>query len=233
MKAKGIILFILSGLMCLGVSGQIVKEKKSVDSFTKIVSSSGIDVKFTQSNKHSLEIETDADNMNKIEFSVKNGALELKRKNEVRFKRNTKVVAYVSAQTLETVTFSGGSDFTTTELTNNNLFSVSASGGSDIHIGKLNVNECNLSLSGGSDCDIKELKGKQVTIKASGGSDADIHSNHVEGLIVEASGGSDLNLKGKAKSVTINCSGGSDADITELTYETISSNKSGGSSIKK
>lgn len=235
MKTGNIVLFMLICTMigsCKS-SAQVTREKKNVDTFTKIASSAGIDVNFTQGNSHTLEIETDAENMNKIEVSVKNGTLELKRKQGVQFKRNSKITVYVSAKTLEAIAMSGGADFYSRELTNDKALSIAASGGADIHIDKLNTNVCNVAISGGSDADIKQLKVISLKLAASGGSDASIHLDNADNVSVAASGGADITLTGKTKSLSISSSGGADADISGLTYETISSNKSGGGDINK
>ncbi|MFV0418827.1 MAG: GIN domain-containing protein [Dysgonomonas sp.] len=233
MKTGNIVLFMLICAM-LGScksSAQTNGGKKNVDTFTKIASSAGIDVNFTQGNSHTVEIETDAENLDKIEIVVRNGSLELKRKQGVQFKRNSRITAYVSAKTLEAIAMSGGADFYAKALTNDNTLSIAASGGADIEIDKLNTNICNIAISGGSDADIKQLKTKSLKLAASGGSDAEIHLDNADNVSAAASGGADITLTGKTKSLSISSSGGSDADIRGLTYETISSNKSGGGDI--
>lgn len=235
MKVGNIVLFMLICAMICSCksSAQTSGGKKNVDTFTKIASSGGIDVNFTQGNSHTLEIRTDAENMDKIEISVKNGTLELKRKQGVQFKRNSEITAYVSAKTLEAIAMSGGADFFAKELTNDKILSIAASGGADIDIDKLNTNECNIAISGGADADIKQLKTKSLKLAASGGSDATIHLDNADNVSAAASGGADIKLTGKTKNLSVSSSGGADADISGLTYETISSNKSGRGDIKK
>jgi len=236
MKSKSTILcvFVCAAMMySCGSSAQMNKGKMNVDTFTKVASSSGIDINFTQGGSHTVEIETDDDTRNKIEVNVKNGALELKRKEGEQFKRNAKITVYVSAKNLDAVAISGGADFFAKELTNNKSISLAASGGADIEIDKLDVGECNLAISGGADADIKRLKARKLHLAASGGSDATIHITDAESVSAAASGGADITLTGKTKSLSVNCSGGADADIRNLTYETISSNKSGGGGIRK
>ncbi|MDR1883938.1 MAG: DUF2807 domain-containing protein [Prevotella sp.] len=233
MKTKSIILSVLCCILSLGMSAQVVKEKKPVNSFSKIAISGGVDVYFTQGDSYSLEIETDAENMSKVEITVKNGGLELKSKDGKLFKKKTKVNAYVSAPVLDAIAISGGSDFNAKELNGDGVLSIAASGGADVEIDRLNVNEANFAFSGGSDCDVKSLKVKRLRISASGGSDTNIGIDSADEIIVSASGGSDLELSGKAKDITVNCSGGADVNIKRLTYETVNAHKSGGGSIKQ
>ncbi|EGK00342.1 head GIN domain-containing protein [Dysgonomonas gadei] len=233
MKVKSIILLVVCCVISLGISAQVVKEKKPVSSFNKIAVSGGIDIYFTQSNSHSLEIETDAENMPKIEITVSNGNLELRRKDGERFKRNSRIYAYVSAPALDAIAISGGSDFNAKELNNKGALSIAASGGADIEIDRLNVNEANFAFSGGSDCDIKDLRAKKLKIAASGGSDSNINIGSADEVSLSVSGGADAELSGKVKVISVSCSGGADVDIKKLTYETINAHKSGGGSISK
>lgn len=235
MKTSNILLLILTcTVMCsCKSSAQINKDKRDVSTFTKIASSAGIDVIFTQDNSHRIEIETDAENMDKIDASVKNGVLELKCKNGVKFKKNTKITVHASAKRLEAIALSGGADFYAKTLTNDRAFSVAASGGADVSIDNLSVNECNIAISGGADADIKQLKAKSLKLAASGGSDASIHLSDSDNISAAISGGADITLTGRTKNLSINSSGGADGDISGLSYETISANKSGGGGIKK
>lgn len=235
MKTK---LFISLTLICVLVSScsssaQVKKGKYNVDNFTKIGSSGGIDVYFSQGNKHYVEIEADESDIDKISVTVKNGNLELQRKKGEQFKRNSSIKAYVTAKKIEAIAMSGGADFYAKNIKCDDEFSIAASGGSDINISELKTKDCNIAISGGADCDIPVLDTRILKIAASGGSDADIKVKNADDIKAAASGGADLILSGKTKNVTVSCSGGADADIKSLVYETISSSKSGGGSIRK
>ncbi len=226
MKTKLFILstFLFSFFACS--SAQVSK----VSNFSKISVSDGIDVEFTQSNNYTANIETDSENLPKVEMTVKNGTLEIKRKKGERFKRNTDVTVYVTAPSLEAIAMSGGSDFTSREISTNKPFSVAASGGADLEIGKLTVSECKLAFSGGADCEIRILKAKKADIAFSGGSDGEIGLD-VDILSAAASGGADLELSGKAKTASVVAGGGSDIDVSELRSDNLNSRKSGGGTI--
>lgn len=213
-------------------SAQTAGNKRSVSNFNGIAVNGGIDVNFTQSNKYTAEIETDQENLPKIEISVKDGTLEIKRKKGEQFKRNTKVIVHVSAPSLEKLAISGGSDFIAKEISTNKSLSIAASGGSDVDIDKLSVSECKLAFSGGADCDFKMLKAKTVELSFSGGSDGNIHLD-VEKLAAAASGGADLELSGNVKKASVAASGGADINIRNLSGDDIVTSKSGGGGIKK
>ena len=231
-------IFILSVLICClfscKSSSQTGKGRQSVDTFTKIASSAGIDVYFTQENSHTVEIIADDDIYDKIEVKVENGTLVLKRKDGTSFpkRRNISIKAYVSAKELKSLAFSGGADFSAENLKCGKL-SIAASGGSDVEINKLDASECSLAFSGGADCEIGRLEASKVSLAFSGGSDGEIYIVKAASVSASASGGADLTLKGKVDNLSINVSGGADADIRELKCSNISSNKSGGGGIRK
>lgn len=232
MKTRNV-LFMMCCVVSMGISAQVVKEKQTVASFDKIASSSGIDVYFTQGSSHSLEIETEAENMPKIDVTVKDGKLELKRKNGETFARNTQIKAYVTAPGLSAIGMSGGADFSAQKVSAGKSMDIAASGGADVEIGNLTADECKIAFSGGADCEIKQFKGNNLTLAFSGGSDGDINQIDVDNLTAAASGGADLTLSGKAKNAVVSASGGADVNIRQLTAGNVVANKSGGGGIKR
>ncbi|MDR2956091.1 MAG: DUF2807 domain-containing protein, partial [Prevotella sp.] len=175
---------------------QVTKNKKDVESFSKIASSGGIDVYFTQGNSHTVEIETDDETLNKIEVAVKNGTLELKRKDGERFRNNVQIKAYVTAKNIQALAISGGADFIAGNMNCDRNFDIAASGGSDINIDLLKVDECKIAISGGADCDIKQIQAKIVRIAASGGSDSTVTLDNVANVNIAARVGADVKVNG-------------------------------------
>lgn len=238
MKISNVLLIVICAVLVTScaaqstrTSTQIVKEKKRVSTFQKISSSGGIDIYFTQTNNCSLEIETNAENMSKIDISVKNGCLQLQRKKNEKFAHNTKIKAYVSAPVLDAIATSGGVDFYSKSISNSNNLNIASSGGADIYIDKLDVVNFNLAISGGSDAYLKQMSARNINIAASGGSDANVSISNADVVAISASGGADVKLSGKVKMVSAKASGGSDIDVKGLTYEHIDAAKSGGGNI--
>ncbi|MDL2303239.1 DUF2807 domain-containing protein [Dysgonomonas sp. OttesenSCG-928-D17] len=232
MKTRNVLLMMCC-VVSLGISAQVVKEKQTVTSFDKIASSSGIDVYFTQGNSYSLEIETVAENMPKIDVTVKEGKLELKRKKGENFARNTQIKAYVTAPTLSAIGMSGGADFSAQKLAAGKSINIAASGGADVEIDDLSADECKIAFSGGADCEIKRFKGKNLTLAFSGGSDGKVSQADVDNLTAAASGGADLIISGNVKNAIVSASGGADINISQLTAGNVVANKSGGGDIKR
>nr|WP_255359399.1 DUF2807 domain-containing protein [Prevotella sp. 10(H)] len=232
MKKKNIIVLVLCCISYLGASAQIVKEKKSVSPFTKISSSLGIVVKFTQGNSHSLEIEAQQENISKVDFKVEDDTFIITLKQDAHI-RNSTITAYVSAPTLDEIMLDTGGRFESGSVKYKGDFSISAHAGGNLDIDKLEASEIDLSISSGSNCRIKNLKAESLDLDLSAGSNADVTLNNVDEAEINASAGSKLIVKGKVKEASINCSGGSKGDISGLTGDDIDSHSSGESSIKK
>lgn len=229
-----ILALLICGLFSCKSSSQTTRGKQNVETFSKIASSSGIDIYFTQERNHTVEIVADDDVYDKIEMKMENGFLTFKKRDGASFpkRRNLSIKVYVSAKEINSLAFSGGADFYAKDL-NCNKLSIAASGGSDIEIEKLNASECSFAFSGGADCEIKKLEADKISLALSGGSDGDFYITKSKSISAAISGGADLTLEGMTDKLSINCSGGADADIRNLKYNNISSNKSGGGSIRK
>jgi Protein of unknown function (DUF2807). len=234
MRTKLINLFILAfAITACSSSAQVSRDKTNVDTFTKIACSSGIDVDFSHGNSHTFKVETDEENLSKIEIVVENKCLKIKRKDGQKFKRNSSIKVYVTAPLLEDLAFSGGSDFYSKEIKSNKTLNLAFSGGADLNIEKMDANKCNIAFSGGADCKISQTKVQDLRLAFSGGSDAEIKAINANNISVAASGGADVELSGKAKNISVSVSGGADVDIRNLSAENVSSNKSKSGSLKR
>jgi hypothetical protein len=233
MKLRIIVIgMILSFSSSYGLLAQTPKEQKTVGTFHAINSPSGINVYYTQSKTCSVEIEADAEVMDKIEVKVENGTLILVAKkgeniatmtylSPDRMRSSVNIKAHVSAPVIDTVTLSHGSDFYTSQLSNQTNLLISASHGSDVCCNQIKMKECYLQFSGGSDCEIKQIDVKTLNINAAGGSDLNINLTDAASVNAEASGGSSIILTGKAGIINGNSGGASVIDITGLIYQTI------------
>jgi len=233
MKTRiGILLVLCTVLSCTSTAGG---QNRKTDAFRKVQVSSGIDVYFTQEKSRSVRIETQNVNENEVITEVKGETLVIKMKSRNswgnKMKRSVKV--YISAPVLEGISMSGGADFYADNLKSTS-FSIATSGGADVKIGNLAVdNMTNIATSGGSDCNIKNLKTGNCTIATSGGSDVVMGVEISGKLTIATSGSSDIKLSGKANTVWITASGSSDVDVRNLKYKQIDSKASSGADIRK
>ncbi|MDR1632485.1 MAG: DUF2807 domain-containing protein [Dysgonamonadaceae bacterium] len=238
MKTKVATLLLCTVLSCISSNvANAGEQNREVGTFRKIQVSAGIDVYFMQEKTQSIRVETKNVEADKVITEVKNETLVIKMKSHKGFSfgigKKMSIKVYVSAPVLEGISTSGGSDFYADDLKSSD-FSISSSGGADIHIGNLTVDgKTNISTSGGSDCNIKNLKTNVCNLASSGGSDIKIGIETSGNLTVAASGASDIKLSGKANSVWVAASGGADIDVRNLEYKQIDSKASGGADIHK
>ena len=238
MKTKAATLLLCTVLTCTSLYAVNAGEQnREVGAFRKIQVSAGIDVYFTQEKTKSIRVKTKNVEANQVITEVKNGTLVIKMKDHKGFSfginKEKSIRVYVSAPVLEEINTSGGSDFHADDLKSSD-FSISSSGGADIHIKSLIVGgKTNISTSGGSDCNIKNLKTNVCNLATSGGSDINIGIETSGDLSVAASGASDIKLSGNANSVRLAASGAADIDVRNLEYKQIDSKVSGGADIHK
>lgn len=232
MKTKISLLSLLCILCTFSLTAQTITQDRQVGTFSSLAASCGIDVIYTEGNTCSVRLEAESAVIDKIETTVKDGTLVIKKKDNELFETRNKMVAHITAPTLIAISMSGGADFATENLSNPANIKINSSGGADIKINKIKADDIQINLSGGADANIKLLKANALKLNTSGGCDADITVDVVS-LNANASGGSDINLSGNTRTLTIKCSGGSDGNIKNLKYDTINTQKSGGGSINK
>lgn len=208
-----------------GSSKTANREKITVSPYSTIICSSGIEVYYSQSRSHTADI----DKYDNVNVNVKNGSLMLSRKGG----RKGSAKVYLSADKLDAVILSGGSRFFSEELKNSNKISITASGGSNIDINKINTDNCNVALSGGADCTIRQAKSDKINIAVSGGSNTNIRIDKSKNANVAASGGSNITVSGRVDNISVSASGNADVNVVNLKYDNINTNQSGRGSIRK
>ncbi|MFV0536571.1 MAG: GIN domain-containing protein [Dysgonomonas sp.] len=219
------IVFLLSSC---GSSRSTSRDRITVSSFNKIVSSSGIDICFSQNKSNYVEIESGSN----VAVEVKNSTLIFNRRDKKPSNREKSTV-YIYGNNVDAIILSGGSGFNSDELKNGKPFSIAASGGSTVRINKLDVDDCSLALSGGADCNIKQLKSKRLNVATSGGSNVDVNIEKSSNVNLASSGGSSITASGKTQDVSLSVSGKSDVNITNLKYDNLNTHQSKSGSIRK
>jgi hypothetical protein len=206
-------------------SGSITKVQKNHKNFTTLEVNNGFAVVLTFNKDEKVEVEANENIQNYIETDVSSNKLKLKRKDNINFTSGTKVKIYVSANKIDKIIATGGSNIScsdkflvsdleldlsggsiiTADLGINNL-KADMSGGSILNL-RGTSNTFVLSASGGSKIGSYDLYLKKLDCDISGGSTIELTVN--EQLIVNASGGSIINYKGTGTIKSQNLSGGS------------------------
>ncbi|WP_439184865.1 head GIN domain-containing protein [Carboxylicivirga taeanensis] len=185
------------------------KETRTLDDFTRISVSSGIDLYLTQAGDQALEVVCRKDILHKLITEVQGNTLKIyiKGRGGWNWGENSVPKVYVSFKELEELTASGGSDVYGQNVLEQPFVHVSSSGGSDVYL-EVNTQELKLTTSGGADMKLKGTADKLIAI-SSGGSDINARELKAQFVKVTSSGGSDA-VVWVEKEIVANASGGSD-----------------------
>ncbi len=181
-----LILFIATFALSVICEAQ-VSENRTVSDFTKIHTSTGVNVYYTQSSEKSIRVETDdKEKLNRIKTVVSGGTLKIHVKS-VRGKWGEddtfkKLKIYVAAPDVKTFEADSGSSITLENgVTSNSKIGVDISSGSSIK-GDISAKNIDIEADSGS-----SFKGKITATSVN----------------VELDSGSSVSVSGKADSVTI------------------------------
>jgi hypothetical protein len=184
---------------------------RNVKGFHAIKISGGIDLYLSQGTEAVAVSASSTEFREKIHTVVENGVLNIYLENTGNtFKWNfghAHMRAYVSANALDNLKASGGSDVYIQDMFTADKLDIRISGGSDLK-GKLDVKDLTIDQTGGSDADISGKAGS-LKVDASGGSDFKGPDFVTDYCDIVASGGSDAEVTVN-KELTAHASGGSD-----------------------
>lgn len=205
-------------------NGDVIKELRDVENFSKVSASAGVNVFLTKGNSEKVVVETDANLQECIITEVRNGKLVVK--SECNVRRAEKFDVHVTYTDLNGIDASSGADVVSNETIKTDDLKLHASSAGDI---KLEVNTKSLSCHASSGGDISvegktqnlnadassggDIKGFNLTASkadASASSGGDVKITVSDELNANASSGGDVKYKGSPKKININESSGGD-----------------------
>lgn len=185
-------------------------EVRKVGSFSGVSVSGGIDLYLSYGDEAVAVSAAKPELRDHIKTEVENGVLKI----SVEYKKgigvnwnNSKMKAYVSYKTLNSLSASGGSDVLPDGIIKSAELSLHLSGGSDFK-GRVEVENLRVDQSGGSDVHISG-KVKTLSVEAHGGSDFNGFDLVTEICSLEAGGGSDIEITAN-KELSARATGASD-----------------------
>ena len=210
------VLFVFTLLINNCVSAQ-QREIRNVTGFTGISLSISADIYLSQDNNYKVEIEADADYLEKIETVVEGDILKIKNKDHFNFEfHSKKVKIYISMPQVNNIFISGSGDIIAqTSIKTENL-KIKISGSGSVKIENLSVQSMDLaisgsgdiymsgtdiaesssySISGSGDIDNQNLQCKKVEISVSGSGDIKVWA--ADELNARVSGSGDVYYKGR------------------------------------
>ena len=208
MKIISMILFLL-----LAANAQI--SEANTRAFTKIDISLNAQTKVSFGNKHSFEIKGHEDDLEKIEYSIRNGTLYIEMENRRNWKwfrksQKEKFDIRITLVELEVLDISGEGEFMLPMLDQEEL-NIDLSGTVDLETGG-KIDYLTIDKSGAGSIYLKNLLSRRVNI--------------------DKSGVGSFEINGKAERLRIDCSGASSLDFEDFIVDKLEADMSGANSLR-
>jgi hypothetical protein len=221
MKRLSLLLKIASSLvftiLIVNCTSAQQRETRKVSGFTGISLSISANIYLTQAAEFKVEIEGDADYLEKIETVVEGDILKIKTDNHFDFSfRDKKVKVYISMPLINSLKVSGSGDILAQTAIKTENLNIKISGSGNVKIENLSVKgldtdisgsgdlyfagtdvaeSASYSVSGSGDIDSQNLQCKKVEIRVSGSGGAKVWA--VDELNARVSGSGDVYYKGR------------------------------------
>jgi hypothetical protein len=196
-------------------SGNIVKEVRKLDTFSKVEVKTGIDCEIKQADKFEVIVEADDNVINEIKTRVENGTLILESDFGSYLNATRKVI--VTMPKIDNLESTSGSTLKSLNILTGTNVALKSSSGSEMNV-TIESDTIYLETSSGSEQNIKgkalklyassssgssikadDLLANDVSAQSTSGSSIDVHS--IVNLDGKASSGSSINYKGNPKKV--------------------------------
>lgn len=189
-------------------NGNVKKEARTVSDYTSLSSHGSVNVEITYGNSNSIEVEADENLLPYIETTVENGRLTVRSKKNVNLKSRSKMVVYVTMNTINSLQLSGSGNINGEgAFKNAGKTSIGVSGSGNINLKFDSFKDLDLAIAGSGNMDLKSNNAANnisAAISGSGNIDcSDVSSNDVDAKIsgsgnikVVASNGIDAKISG-------------------------------------
>lgn len=223
-----------SGNIEVNGSGTEKSEIRNVGQFSEVSTSTSIDVRYSQSNKCSVEVSADSNILRYVVTEVNGDRLTIRYKSGITIKRNKiPTVVYVTSPTITKLSSSSAGDIYIDSDIKGDDIKLSASSSGDIKAGSVKI-VCNtLTTNSSSSGDITaRVKCKTLKVTASSSGDTTIAAI-VDNCTASASSSGDVTLKGScAEKCEISCSSSGDGKLGEFECKNVVARANSGSSIR-
>lgn len=182
-------------------NGDLIKESRDIDNFNNIDISGNFDIEIDAGGKLKLEVIAESNLMKLIKTKVKRNTLYIYSKNNLRPKKELRIV--IAVPELFGIDCSGSNDIVAMGI-NSDEFEIDLSGASSIEIAGI-TDYLEIDVSGAADLQAKKLITKDVSIDVSGAANAEIYA--LKSCKAEVSGAGFIELYGDAIEVYTDISG--------------------------
>jgi hypothetical protein len=208
-------------------NGKVKTEERSLDTFTKIKVTQGLECELIQSNTQKVVVEADDNLIKGIKTEVKNGTLIISSDYNNYINITSKKVK-VQIPLIEELISTSGSTLTTKSTIKGSSLVVDSSSGSELNVSaeydsitassssgsELTIGgkalKAATNSSSGSSIDAENLLANDITAQSSSGSSTEVHP--LVSLTAKASSGSSIDYSGKPKTIDKDESSGGSVD---------------------
>lgn len=205
-------------------------EQRTIQAFTEVSVSHGINLYLTQDKEISLRAEATPEFLALLKTEVKGNTLKIYLERKGKHFKDIDVDVHLSYVELNRLEGSGGADIETVNKMNSETLNVNLSSGSDLKM-QLAGHSVQLRLSSGSDAEMV-FEGKIADVQASSGSDLEMKADGLDKMKISMSSGSDVDLDGSSAELVVNASSGSDLDAYGFVAVNADVNASSASDLK-
>ena len=194
-------------------NGEVVNEKRTVSSFSKIDISGNFEVILNQGDSEKLELEVDKNLLDLIKTEVKNNTLYISSKKSIGNAKSINL--YITVVDVDEIEASGAIDLKNKGTYHSDNLEIDISGAADVDL-DLDVENLTMEMSGASETTLsgiannfdieisgagelqaKKLKTRNTTIDISGAGSAIVYAKKT--LNIQVSGAGSLQYKGSPK----------------------------------
>lgn len=181
----------LNYINCFDGSGEIIREKRTVEDFDKINLNGGFDLSLKQGDSIILEIETDDNLIKYVRTNVDQRELEISETKSICTKIKK---AYLTVPNLKKISINGAGDVFAKSPVTFNYLEIEGNGASSLIFEELNCPNLSIDISGAGDVRINKGIGGNLSVRASGAADLKMRDFKTDSSKVEISGAGDIQL---------------------------------------
>lgn len=168
--------------------GPVIKEEREISDFNEIALGGGIDVYYSQSEKHKVTVETNENLLEYIETEKSGAKLTIDTRDGTNVSSEDVIRVFISGPQLNSVIINGSGSFIADKPVKTNRFNAEINGSGDIDFKKLVCKSYSMNINGSGDISLNDGKSENGELFINGSGDVHASTLKTENLEVEING---------------------------------------------
>jgi len=204
-------------------NGNVVSEKRFVDSFTSIEIDNSIDIFITEGNSNTITVKADENLLPIISTKVSDGVLVVSNTKSYRSARVMEV--HVVMKSIDRLFSSGSGDiYCEGNISGNNVY-IKLNGSGDLQAA-FAVKNLEIKLNGSGDAEVSGVRG-DFKVYISGSGDLEAEELQLENCVLKTMGSGDIKLSGSTTKLTVKQTGSGDVNAYNMKAVDVTVSNSG------